>query len=261
MNEISFLKNDISHDSENIKLPPIDCKFIPYQRNINDITKNENEDGNKLKNIKSQTFLTSKKTETDGFNVVKSKKNIISKDAIIDLLNEKIEINNNMRKYSMIFKTFNKSKSKNKKINRYINEDILKNSPIRIHAPRKKLKHIKINNLFTELNEDEKNKFDEETYFDKRLYNLRLEKFIQEEEESKKIKSVDKKEIKKKEMEYPKSDWKKKITCSLDYKFVINKYYIGGLNSLIKSMNKSSKAYFDRFKTESNDALEQIYNV
>ena len=161
----------------------------------------------------------------------------------------------------MIFKTFNKSKSKNKKINRYINEDILKNSPIRIHAPRKKLKHIKINNLFTELNEDEKNKFDEETYFDKRLYNLRLEKFIQEEEESKKIKSVDKKEIKKKEMEYPKSDWKKKITCSLDYKFVINKYYIGGLNSLIKSMNKSSKAYFDRFKTESNDALEQIYNV
>ena len=114
MNEISFLKNDISHDSENIKLPPIDSKFIPYQRNINDITKNENEDGNKLKNIKSQTFLTSKKTETDGFNVVKSKKNIISKDAIIDLLNEKIEINNNMRKYSMIFKNFNKSKIKRK---------------------------------------------------------------------------------------------------------------------------------------------------
>ena len=57
------------------------------------------------------------------------------------------------------------------------------------------------------------------------------------------------------------SERKKKITCSLDYKFVINKYYIGGLNSLIKSMNKSSKAYFDRFKTESNDALEQIYNV
>ena len=91
MDENPITKFDINDESENIKLPPINLKLIPPQKNINDLSKNENEDEKKLKYIKSQTFITSKKTETERFEEVKSK-NLISNEAISDLLKEKIEI-------------------------------------------------------------------------------------------------------------------------------------------------------------------------
>ena len=159
----------------------------------------------------------------------------------------------------MIFKTFNKSKNKNKKLNRYINEDILKNSPIRIIRKKNKLKHMKVGNLFNEMDDDEKNKNDDSNY-DKSLYNLRLENFIKECKEAKKIKSVEKKNIKKCQLKFEKSDWRKNINCALDYKYVLNKKDIRKLNSKINSMNKSSKIYFDLFQTESNDMLQQIWS-
>ena len=261
MNEKSFSKNDISNESENLKLPPIDFKLIPSQKDINDISKNDNEDDkNKLKGYHSQTYITSKKTETERSDEVKSK-NIISNEAVSNLLKEKIEINNNLKYNNIIFRNFliNKQKeNKKKKINRYINEDILKNSPIRINR-NKKLKQIKINNLFTELDEDEKSKNSIDSNYDKSLYNLRLNNFIRETNEAKNIKPVSKKIIVKNELKNIKSDWRKNITCSLDYKYTVNKYTMKGLNSLINSMNKKSKIYFDIFQTESNDMLQQIW--
>ena len=92
MNEYSISKNGLNNDSDNLKLPLIDFKLIPSQKNINETSKNKNEDGHKLKSIKSQTFLTSKKTETERFDEVKPK-NIINNEAIADLFKEKIEIN------------------------------------------------------------------------------------------------------------------------------------------------------------------------
>ena len=59
MNENSFSKNEISNDSEIIKLPLIDFKLIPQQKSINDVSKND--DNNNLKYVKSETFITSKK--------------------------------------------------------------------------------------------------------------------------------------------------------------------------------------------------------
>ena len=52
MNENSYSKNENSNESENIKLPLIDMKLIPSQKNINDVSKNENDGDNKLKYIK-----------------------------------------------------------------------------------------------------------------------------------------------------------------------------------------------------------------
>lgn len=263
MDENPITKFDINDESENIKLPPINLKLIPPQKNINDLSKNENEDEKKFKYIKSQTFITSKKTETERFEEVKSK-NLISNEAISDLLKEKIEINNTLNYDRIIIDNFYKPKIKTeikrkKKINKYINEDILINSPIRINR-NKKLKQIKVNNLFTEMDEFEQSKNDESSNFDKRLYNLRLNNFIKESKEAKKIKSVVKKNIKKNELSFVKSNWKKNINCSLDYRYAVNKYTMEGLNSLIHSMAKRSKHYFDVFKAESNDVLEKIWN-
>ena len=265
MNEFSISKNDLNNDSENLKLPLINFKLIPPQKNINETSKNENDDGHKLKLIKSQTFLTSKKTETEKFDVVKPKK-IISNEAIAGLLKEKIEIknilNNNYISYKNIFEIMRKKNeiNKRKKLNRYINEDILKNSPIRLHTNKSKLKNIKVNNIFTEIDEDEKNKNDEDSNIDRSLYDLKLYNYIKESKEAKKIKSSNKKEIKKKELDYIKSDWRKNINCSLDYKYLMNKQDIRDMNSLIKYMGKNSKLYFDVFRTESNDTLEKIWN-
>ena len=264
MNENSYSKNENSNESENIKLPLIDMKLIPSQKNINDVSKNENDDDNKLKYIKSQTILTSKKTETERFENVKSK-NIINNEAISDLLKEKIEINNSLQNDDSIYKSFLKSNkkkeiNKKKKINRYINEDILQNSPIRINK-NKKLKNIKISNLFTVVDEDDKSKNDDDSNFDKTLYNLRLYNFIKENNEAKRIKSVMKRKIEKKESKYFKSDWRKNINCSLDYKYALNRLTIKGLNSLINSMSKKSELYFDVFKTESNEMLQQIWST
>ena len=265
MNEFSISKNDLNNDSENLKLPLINFKLIPPQKNINETSKNENDDGHKLKLIKSQTFLTSKKTETEKFDVVKPKK-IISNEAIAGLLKEKIEIknilNNNYISYKNIFEIMRKKNeiNKRKKLNRYINEDILKNSPIRLHTNKSKLKNIKVNNIFTERDEDEKNKNDEDSNIDRSLYDLKLYNYIKESKETKKIKSSNKKEIKKKELDYIKSDWRKNINCSLDYKYLMNKQDIRDMNSLIKYMGKNSKLYFDVFRTESNDTLEKIWN-
>lgn len=265
MNEFSISKNDLNNDSENLKLPLINFKLIPPQKNINETSKNENDDGHKLKLIKSQTFLTSKKTETEKFDVVKPKK-IISNEAIAGLLKEKIEIknilNNNYISYKNIFEIMRKKNeiNKRKKLNRYINEDILKNSPIRLHTNKSKLKNIKVNNIFTEIDEDEKNKNDEDSNIDRSLYDLKLYNYIKESKETKKIKSSNKKEIKKKELDYIKSDWRKNINCSLDYKYLMNKQDIRDMNSLIKYMGKNSKLYFDVFRTESNDTLEKIWN-
>ena len=50
MNENSFSKNEISNDSEIIKLPLIDFKLIPQQKSINDVSKND--DNNNLKYVK-----------------------------------------------------------------------------------------------------------------------------------------------------------------------------------------------------------------
>ena len=230
MNENSFSKNEISNDSEIIKLPLIDFKLIPQQKSINDVSKND--DNNNLKYVKSETFITSKKTETSRFDEEKPK-TFINIEAIKDLLKEKIEIN--------------------------INEDILKNSPIRIIRKKNKLKHMKVGNLLNEMDDDEKNKNDDSNY-DKSLYNLRLENFIKECKEAKKIKSVEKKNIKKCQLKFEKSDWRKNINCALDYKYVLNKKDIRKLNSKINSMNKSSKIYFDLFQTESNDMLQQIWS-
>ena len=265
MNENSVSKNEISNESENIKLPIIDIKLIPSQKNINDVSRNENDDDNKLKNIKSQTYLTSKKTETEKFEKNVKSKNIINNEAISDLLKEKIEINNSLLNNDGIYKYFLKSNkkkeiNKKKKLNRYINEDILVNSPIRINR-NKKLKNIKISNLFTEMDEDEKSKNEEDSNFDKTLYNLRLYNFIKENNEAKRIKSVMKRKIEKKESKYFKSDWRKNINCSLDYKYALNKLTIKGLNSLINSMSKKSELYFDVFKTESNEMLQQIWST
>ena len=261
MNENSFSKNEISNDSEIIKLPLIDFKLIPQQKSINDVSKND--DNNNLKYVKSETFITSKKTETSRFDEEKPK-TFINIEAIKDLLKEKIEINNSMKYNSMIFKNFlnnNRKKEEKKiKINRYINEDILKNSPIRIIRKKNKLKHMKVGNLFNEMDDDEKNKNDDDSNYDKSLYNLRLENFIKECKEAKKIKSVEKKNIKKCQLKFEKSDWRKNINCALDYKYVLNKKDIRKLNSKINSMNKSSKIYFDLFQTESNDMLQQIWS-
>ena len=265
MNEYSITKNDLSNDSENLKLHLIDFKLIPSQKNINETSKNENEDGHKLKLIKSQAFITSHKTEIEKFDVVKIKK-FISNEAIAGLLKEKIEIknvmNNNYISYKNIFEIMRKKNkiSKKKKLNSYINEDILKNSPIRLHTNKTKLKNIKVNHIFTEIEEDEKSKIDEESNIDRSLYNLNLYNFIKESKEAKRVKSLNKKEIKKKELEYVKSDWRKNINCSLDYKYLVNKQDIKDMNSLIKYMEKNSKLYFDVFKTESNDTLEKIWN-
>lgn len=266
MNEYTISKNDLfSNDSENLKLPLIDFKLIPSQKNINETSKSENEDGHKLKLIKSQTFLTSKNTETERFDVVKPKK-LISNEAIAGLLKEKIVIknivNNNYISYKNIFEIMKKKNDINKRKNLYgyINESILKNSPIRLHTNKIKLKNIKVNHIFTEIDEDEKNKNDEDSNIDRSLYNLNLYNYIKESKEAKRVKSLNKKEIKKKELEYIKSDWRKNINCSLDYKYLINKQDIKDMNSLIKYMEKNSKLYFDVFKTESNDTLEKIWN-
>ena len=108
MDENPITKFDINDESENIKLPPINLKLIPPQKNINDLSKNENEDEKKLKYIRSQTFITSKKTETERFEEVKSK-NLISNEAISDLLKEKIEINNTLNYDRIIIDNFYKT--------------------------------------------------------------------------------------------------------------------------------------------------------
>ena len=66
MKENSIIKNNIINKKEKLHLPKIDLKLIPNQIDINDISQNENEEEeeNNLKIIKSQTFLTSKLTET-----------------------------------------------------------------------------------------------------------------------------------------------------------------------------------------------------
>ena len=46
MSDYSISKNDISNDSENIKLPLIDFKLIPKQKSINDISKNDDDNNN-----------------------------------------------------------------------------------------------------------------------------------------------------------------------------------------------------------------------
>ena len=263
MSDYSISKNDISNDSENIKLPLIDFKLIPKQKSINDISKNDDDNNNKLKYVKSETFITSKKTETARFEVQKPK-TFINIEAIKDLLKEKIEVNNSLKFNNMIYKNFLKNNrkkvQKKNKINRYINEDVLKNSPIRITRKKIKLKHIKVGNIFTKLDEDEKSKNDEDSNYDLSLYNLRMENFINECKEAKRIKSVKKYNIKKCELKFEKSDWRKKINCALDDKYVTNKKRITIFNSLINKMNKSSKIYFDLFKTESNDMLQQIWS-
>ena len=73
-------------------------------------------------------------------------------------------------------KSENKQK---KKLNRYINENILLNSPIKIQMiNKKKLKHIKMTNIFNEEDKDEKDKNDDDSNYDKSLYNLRLYNYI-----------------------------------------------------------------------------------
>ena len=263
-NENSYFKTDINNEKEKLYLPKIDLKLIPNQKEINDISRNQYEDENSLKVIKSQTFLTSKITETDRKDEVKPK-NIFNNDAIVDLLKEKIEINHTLSNNNIfanrIQKNNNKYDNKKKKIiNRNINENIFFRSPIKIKSNKKKLKLIKVGNIFNEATEVEKDRSDDDSNYDKSLYNIRLYNFLKEEEEAKRIKSVSKKKIKKPELEYVKSDWRKNINCSLDYKYVVNKYKIRSLNSLIKSMNINSKLYFDVFRNESNDILEQIWN-
>lgn len=156
MKENSIIKNNIINKKEKLHLPKIDLKLIPNQIDINDISQNENEEEeeNNLKIIKSQTFLTSKLTETQRNNEKKSR-NIFNNDAIIDLLKEKIEINPFLSNKNIFMNKLPKhnKKSENKqkkKLNRYINENILLNSPIKIQMiNKKKLKHIKMTNILT----------------------------------------------------------------------------------------------------------------
>ena len=275
MKENSIIKNNIINKKEKLHLPKIDLKLVPNQIDINDISQNENEEEeenivnlrdifNNLKIIKSQTFLTSKLTETQRNNEKKSR-NIFNNDAIIDLLKEKIEINPFLSNKNIFMNKLPKhnKKSENKqkkKLNRYINENILLNSPIKIQMiNKKKLKHIKMTNIFNEEDEDEKDKNDDDSNYDKSLYNLRLYNYLKETEEAKKVKSVNKKIIKKQEMESVKNDWRKNINCSLQFKYFVNKGNITNLNSKINSMNKRSKIYFDTQRNESNDMLEQIW--
>ena len=266
MKENSNIKNNIINKKEKLHLPKIDLKLIPNQIDINDISQNENEEEeeNNLKIIKSQTFLTSKLTETQRNNEKKIR-NIFNNDAIIDLLKEKIEINPFLSNKNIFMNKLPKhnKKSENKqkkKLNRYINENILLNSPIKIQMiNKKKLKHIKMTNIFNEEDEDEKDKNDDDSNYDKSLYNLRLYNYLKETEEAKKVKSVNKKIIKKQEMESVKNDWRKNINCSLQFKYFVNKGNITNLNSKINSMNKRSKIYFDTQRNESNDMLEQIW--
>ena len=266
MKENSIIKNNIINKKEKLHLPKIDLKLIPNQIDINDISQNENEEEeeNNLKIIKSQTFLTSKLTETQRNNEKKSR-NIFNNDAIIDLLKEKIEINPFLSNKNIFMNKLPKhnKKSENKqkkKLNRYINENILLNSPIKIQMiNKKKLKHIKMTNIFNKEDEDEKDKNDDDSNYDKSLYNLRLYNYLKETEEAKKVKSVNKKIIKKQEMESVKNDWRKNINCSLQFKYFVNKGNITNLNSKINSMNKRSKIYFDTQRNESNDMLEQIW--
>ena len=266
MKENSYNKNDILNKEEKLHLPKIDLKLIPNQIDINNISQNENEEEeNNLKVIKSQTFLTSKLTESQRKSEKKSR-NIFNNDAVIDLLKEKIEINHFLSNNNIFMNKLpkNNKKSENKKkkmLNSYINENILLNSPIKIHIlNKKKLKQIKISNIFNEEDENEKNKSDDDSNYDTSLYNIRLYNYLKETEEAKRVKSVNKKIIKKQKIESVKSNWKKKINCSLAFKYDLNKGNITNLNSKIKSMNKSSKIYFDSQKIESNDMLEQIWS-
>ena len=150
-NENSYIKTDINNEKEKLYLPKIDLKLIPNQKEINDISRNQYEDENSLKVIKSQTFLTSKITETDRKDEVKPK-NIFNNDAIVDLLKEKIEINHTLSNNNIfanrIQKSNNKYDNKKKKIiNRNINENIFFRSPIKIKSNKKKLKLIKVGNI------------------------------------------------------------------------------------------------------------------
>ena len=261
MNENSYNDNN---KKEKLLLPKIDLRLIPNQIEINDISQNENEEENKLKIIKSQTFLTSKLTETERNNE-KKPKNIFNNEAIIDLLKEKIEINPFLSNSNIFLNRLpkNNKKIENKKkkiINRYINENILLNSPIKIRiVNKKKLKHVKVSNIFNEEDEDGKDKSDDDSNYDKSLYNIRLYNYLKETEEAKRVKSNNKKIIKKQELENVKNDWRKNINCSLDFKYLVNKGNIRNLNSKFRSMNKSSKIYYDAQRTESNDMLEQIW--
>ena len=259
MNENEMSRNSNNEESENIQLPLIDSKLIPFQKD-NDITKNEDEKINKLNLIDSKTVLISRKTETEKFDMDKPK-DIIKDEAISDLLKEKIVINNNKYSYRNIFLTKLKNDiPKKKRLNRYINENILLNSPIKIHNNKVKLKHVKINNILTEVdkNDYEQNKNED---FDRRLYNLRLYNYLKEERKAKIMKPPEKKLLKKSGLEIAQSNWRKNITCSLDYKYTINKNDINSLNLRLKLMNKNSKLFFDIFKSESNEMLEQVWNT
>ena len=264
INENSYFR-DNNKEKKHVHLPKIDLKLIPYQKDINDTSKNENEEENTSKLIRSQTFIISKLTETERKDL-KKPKNIFNDEAIVDLLREKIEINPNLSNNNIFLKRLqrNNKKNENKKkniLNRYITENILFNSPIKIHLYKNKLKNIKVSNIFNEVDEDKKDNNDDDSNYDKSLYNIRLYNYLKETEEAKRIKSVNKKIIKKPELEYPKSDWRKNINCSLDYKYLKNRQDISDLNTLLTSKNKNSKLYFDSMRNESNDILEQIWRI
>ena len=110
-NENSYIKTDINNEKEKLYLPKIDLKLIPNQKEINDISRNQYEDENSLKVIKSQTFLTSKITETDRKDEVKPK-NIFNNDAIVDLLKEKIVINHTLSNNNIFANRIQKSNNK-----------------------------------------------------------------------------------------------------------------------------------------------------
>lgn len=263
-NENSYIKTEIHNEKEKLYLPKIDLKLIPNQKEINDISRNQYENENSLKLIKSQTFLTSKITETNRKDEVKPE-DIFNNDAVVELLKGKIEINHTLSNNNIFVNRLQKSNKKieNKKkiiLNRNKNENILFNGPIKVKSNKKKLKLIKVSNIFNEAYEEEKDKCDDDSNYDRSLYNIRLYNYLKEAEEEKRIKSVRKRNPKKPELEHVKSDWRKKINCSLDYKYIVNKYYISGQNSLIKSINKNSKIFFDEFRKESNDILDQIWN-
>lgn len=260
MNENSISFNNNNDDSENLQLPLIDSKLIPEQKD-NEISKNENE---KVNNnlLENKTFLLSKKTETEKFDIEKPS-TIIRDEAIFDLLNEKIVINNNTDYRNIYLNRFKRESPKNKRINRYINEDILKNNPMRISNNKVKLKHVQINNILTETDKnqyEQDNNYDDDNY-DKRLYNIRLYNFLKEEKEAKAIKPPKKKSLKKSGLDIIKSNWRKNITRSLDFKYSINKGQINEINAMVKYKSKNSKLIFDTFRSESIDMLEQIWNL
>lgn len=207
--------------------------------------------------LKSPIFITSKRNEAKKANYYKSNNNTYEEEKIIKLLNDKIIIR---PKISNIFNYKSNKKRSYSKLKSYIDDASLLKSSLFIIRQKKKLKQMKVENIFTysntfykiNNNDIDNNKEDENKNSLRNYYNI-----LENDDKSKIFKSPNKKKIKNKFSDYMQfNNWRKNYNCALKFRFNRNQKSIDKVTSKIIKIDNKSKIIFDKFKREAENIFD-----